>query len=394
MNATTTTTGKQTKTSAARLAPVPPASALATLEAEINAAFPEREQIVRAMLAAAVAGEHVVTLGPPGTAKSALARALSAAFRSSYFETLMTRFSTPEDVFGPVKLSGLQQDRFTRAMNGRLPTAEIAFVDEVFKANAAILNSLLTILNERIFHDDGQPVACPLVSCFAASNELPEGPELDALYDRFLVRLVTDYIADADTFRGLLAGVASGTRATITAEVDIRAEQAAAAAVVVTDETLDALVALREACKKNGIAVSDRRWIQCLSLVRAAAHLDGRTATEAEDLEVLEHVLWRKPDERIAVARVIQATINPSGAKAVEELDAARDLASKLPEQGKLDPAAYMAAIGTASRDISEIVKRLEVLPTSRKVAAVLAEVRAIKQDIAKRAMRAAGIEL
>jgi MoxR-like ATPase len=373
---------------------VPAQAPLAQLVAELEASFPERGDVAKALLTAAVAGEHTVMLGPPGTAKSALARSMSGAFQTSYFEVLMTRFTTPEEVFGPVKLSGLQQDRFTRATAGYLPSAEVVFLDEVFKANSAILNALLTALNERVFHDDGKPNAIPLVSCVAASNELPEGPELDALYDRFLVRVVTAYIGDRDAFRDLLAGIASGTRTNVTAKLDIRAEQLAARNVVVTDETLDALTALREACKAAGIVASDRRWVQCLSLVRAAAHLDGRTSTEADDLETLENVLWRKPDERTAVARVIQTTINPAGARAVEELDAARDLVGKLPAPGSLEPGAYMGTIGTASRDVADILKRLDALPKGRKVDAARAEVLKIKSDIAKRAMKAAGIDI
>lgn len=384
--------------SAARKSPavraVRPASPIAQLLSELDAAFPERGDVAKALLTSAVAGQHTVMLGPPGTAKSALARSLSHAFQSSYFEVLMTRFTTPEEVFGPVKLSGLQQDKFTRATAGYLPSAEVVFLDEVFKANSAILNALLTALNERVFHDDGAPMAIPLVSCVAASNELPEGPELDALYDRFLVRVVTDYIADRDAFRGLLSAIASGVRGGVAAKVDIRAEQVAAASVTVSDDTLDALVALRDACKAAGIVVSDRRWVQCLSLVRAAAHMDGRTTTEPDDLEILEHVLWRKPDERVAVARVIQSTINPAGAKAVEDLDAAREILGKLPAPGSKDPGVYMSEIGTASRDIAEILKRLDALPKGRKVDAAKAEVLKIKSEIGKRAMKAAGIDI
>jgi len=371
------------------------ASGLVQLVAELNAAFPERSEVVAALVTVAVAGEHAVMLGPPGTAKSALARALSAAFQTkSYFELLMTRFTTPEEVFGPVKLSGLQQDRFSRATAGYLPTAEVAFIDEIFKANSAILNALLTGLNERVFHDDGKPVSIPLVTCIAASNELPEGPELDALYDRFLVRVVTDYIADRDTFRDLLANIAGGKHTKVAATVDIRAEQAAAKKVTITDETIDALTGLRDAARTAGLTVSDRRWVQCLALVRAAAHVDGRASTLPDDLEILEHVLWRKPDERVSVARTIQTTVNPAGARAVEELDAARELLAKLPVHGSVDPGSYMAAIGSATKDISEILKRVSGLPSGRKVDAAKAEIAKIKQDIGRRAMRAAGIEL
>lgn len=371
-------------------APSAPAITCAQLIAELVALFPERGDVVRAMIAAAVAGEHTVILGPPGTAKSLLVRTMTKAFGASYFERLMTRFTTPEEVFGPVKLSALQQDRFARATANYLPSAEVAFLDEVFKANSAILNALLTILNERVFHDDGQPQNAPLLTCVGASNELPEGPELDALYDRFLVRLVTSYIEEDAAFRAMLTAPAIE----MASRVAIRVEQTAARAVVVSSDTLDSIVALRAACRKANIVVSDRRWRQCLSLVRAVAHLDGRKSTEPEDLEILEHVLWKKPDERVNVARTIQTVVNPAGARAVEELDAAKELFAKLPAPGSTDAGAYMSAIGSACRDLGEIVARVSALPASRKVTAVKTEVTRLKNEAAKLAMRAAGMNL
>jgi MoxR-like ATPase len=372
-----------------------PAAASATISCaelvvELCAMFPERGDVVRPMIAAVIAGEHTVVLGPPGTGKSLLVRMMTEAFAASYFERLMTRFTTPEEIFGPVKLSGLQQDRFTRATASYLPAADIAFLDEVFKGNSAILNALLTVMNERVFHDDGKPQPIPLLSLVGASNELPEGPELDALYDRFLVRLVTDYIDDRDSFRAMLIAPAMK----MISRVAVRAEQAAARAVVVSNDTLDAIVNLRFACRKAGIVVSDRRWRQCLSLVRAAAHLDGRTVTEPEDLDILEHVLWKKPDERTNVARTIQATVNPAGAEAVKELDAAKNIVERLPAPGTVAPGVYMEKIGSACADLGEIFGRVERLAPSRKVTQAKAEVARMKDDVAKLAMRAAGIKL
>jgi MoxR-like ATPase len=130
------------------------------LRTDLAARFPERKDVIDGALAAVLAGEHVLVLGPPGTAKSALARAIAQAFGGAYFERLLTKFSTPEELFGAISLKALEQDRFARVVTGKLPEAEFAFVDEVFKANSAILNSLLTLVNERVFHNDGQPVAC------------------------------------------------------------------------------------------------------------------------------------------------------------------------------------------------------------------------------------------
>src|SRR5689334_13999586 len=124
--------------------------ALQQLRSTLTSTFPERESVVDGALAAVLAGEHVLLLGPPGTAKSALVRALAQAFGGRYFERLVTKFSTPEELFGPISLKALEQDQFTRVTTDKLPEADFAFVDEIFKANSAILNSLLTLLNERL----------------------------------------------------------------------------------------------------------------------------------------------------------------------------------------------------------------------------------------------------
>ncbi len=150
------------------------------LRADLMTAFPERKDVIDGSLAAVLAGEHVLLLGPPGTAKSALVRAIATAFQASYFEVLLTKFTAVDEVMGPISLKGLENDRFARITTGRLPEAQFAFVDEIYKASSAILNTLLTIANERKFHNDGIAVQCPLISLFGASNELPESAkELD-----------------------------------------------------------------------------------------------------------------------------------------------------------------------------------------------------------------------
>src|SRR4051812_45272052 len=161
---------------------------LTLLRDALSNTFPERRNVIDGALCAILANEHVLLLGQPGTAKSALVRAIAQAFGGTYFERLLTKFSTPEELFGPISLKALEQDRYARVVSNKLPEAQFAFVDEVFKANSAILNSLLTAMNERIFHNDGAPLAMPLVSLFGASNELPDGKELEALFDRFLLR--------------------------------------------------------------------------------------------------------------------------------------------------------------------------------------------------------------
>jgi MoxR-like ATPase len=369
-----------------------PASGLAALCDALEASFAERRGVIRAVARAALAGEHSFMLGEPGTGKSLLVRCLAAGLGCSYWEHLLTRYSTPEELFGPLNIPELQKGRFTRCTAGYLPGAQVVFLDEVWKANAGILNALLTALNERVYHDDGKATKIPLVSCFGASNELPESEsELGALYDRFLVRVVTEYVSDRDAFRAMIF---SATPTVPDVKVDLAAEQAAARAVAVPEDVQDALVELRYRVREAGFRVSDRRWRQCVALIKASAHLEGRKVASTEDLECLEDVLWRVPEERTAVARLIQETTNPHGAKAVEAVDAAREVRAKLPAYTDGNQAKFLAAVAQANQDLKDISKRLEDLPGSRKVLEAREEVARIRKECSTLAARAAGLDL
>src|SRR4051794_5027974 len=240
---------------------------LQQLRTDLNSRFPERKAVIDGALCSILAGEHVLLLGPPGTAKSALARAIAQAFSGVYFERLLTKFSTPEELFGPVSLKALEQDRFARVVTGKLPEAEFAFIDEIFKANSAILNSLLSLINERVFHNDGAPLQCPLVTLFGASNELPEGKELEALFDRFLLRFDIGYLLRPANLKAVMLAP-DPVLSTGSSMAELRKEQKETSQVKLTDATVDAVLAIREACAAEGIIASDRRWKKCLKLLQ------------------------------------------------------------------------------------------------------------------------------
>ena len=188
---------------------------LDAVRSALKAHFLERETLVDGALAALLTKEHVLILGPPGTAKSQLARQVTRHLEGGrYFEWLLTKFSTPEELFGPMSLRALEEGRYERLTTHKLPEAHIAFLDEVFKANSAILNALLTVLNERRFHQGSEARSVPLESLFAASNELPDEEELAALYDRFLLRFSVGYIEQEYKFArtALARGASGGTR--------------------------------------------------------------------------------------------------------------------------------------------------------------------------------------
>lgn len=274
---------------------------LAKLQAALSAGLVERGVAVRLALLAGVAGEHLLLVGPPGTAKSLVARRLHLAFDGTYFERLLTRFSVPEELFGPLSIKGLESDRYERLTAGYLPCASVAFLDEIFKANSAILNSLLTLLNERLFDNGAHRVPAPLVSAIGASNELPDGEELDALFDRFLLRLEVCGVSESG-FRALVEP-GSIAEPQIDAELrlaesDLRELRDAATQVTLPDGILEILQELRSWCLAEKIAVSDRRWRKVVQLLRVSAWTNGRAEVSIWDLWLLQHCVWQKPDDR------------------------------------------------------------------------------------------------
>src|SRR5271156_1486144 len=168
--------------------------------------FVGRDEIVDLIALAVTAGEHLFLHGPPGTAKSALIRQFAAAVRGNYFEYLLTRFSEPNEVFGPIDLMRLREGTVATVTSRMLPEGEFVFLDELFNANSAILNNLLTVLNERVYRRGAETHRLPLLSLFAASNHLPEDDALRALFDRFLLRSHVDNLNRDQLPRLLNAG--------------------------------------------------------------------------------------------------------------------------------------------------------------------------------------------
>ena len=284
----------------------------------------ERDQIMAVSLLGAIAGHNTFLFGPPGTAKSLISRRLACAFENpQYFEYLMNRFSTPEEVFGPVSIKALKEDRYIRKIEGYLPTADFAFLDEIWKSSPAILNNLLTIINEHIFKNGDERFNVPLKALIAASNEIPpENQGLEALYDRFIIRLLVPPIEQEENFNRLLDSKPSSDKPEISEDLRISYHELAKwreqlYAVKLSTDTLLIIKYIRENLAaqfdKLGVYVSDRRWQRAAVLLKASAFCNGRKETNHSDLILLKYCLWTTPENRKTVEEIVMHVIKSCG---------------------------------------------------------------------------------
>lgn len=362
-----------------------PKSKIQDIRDALKLNFRERNDVIDAMLVGLLSKKNVFLLGPPGTAKSAQSDAVCKAIGGRYFSHLMGKLTTADEIFGSVDINGLKAGRFERNIQNMLPDAHIAFLDEVFKSSSAVLNSTLTLMNERTYNNGGKLVASPLQLVIGASNEIPEAEELGALYDRFTIRVKVDYIQKQDSMADLLrqGGVGSNVIPKISLE-ELAEEQEKAAKIVLNEDMLQCILDLRHLCSQEGIEVSDRKWVQVMSVVRAYAHLNGHTEVEEEDLDILNHCLWDRPEQRKTVRVLVSKVANPIGEKVMMIMDSIQEVFQGLKDKTK-QPMDAVQKIKIAINELGKIGGNDPAkLAKNKKLAAAMEEAKNIQKELFK----------
>jgi MoxR-like ATPase len=296
---------------------------------ELVKPFVGREEEARVIVLALVTGEHAVLIGEPVTAKSALIRRAAQLLNARFFMYLLTKFTEPSELFGPLDLTALKEGRYVRITRGKLLEAEIAFLDEIFKANSAILNSILTILNERIFYDGYTEIRVPLWSLFGASNEVPDDPELDALYDRMLLRqyvkpVLEDYWKDLLDYewRYEKASLSEGKVEAIMCIDDLKSIRALLLEKIDLEGIKNKLLKIYSIFEGKGVHITDRRKGKALKIIAASAFLEGRLEAVEQDLLSLKYVIPRDIEDFEKVSTVLNEELKTPQRylKALEEI--------------------------------------------------------------------------
>jgi MoxR-like ATPase len=328
---------------------------------ELSSALIERDEEVNLVLTALVANEHVLLVGPPGCAKSLLLDSVLSWTGGARFSILLTKFTTVEEVMGPVSLAALKEDKYLRVTTGKLPEADYAFIDEIWKASSAILNTLLRVLNERTYDaGDGVMKNVPLKLCVAASNEWPSpetGKELTALLDRFLLRKAVSPIRSLAGRRKLLWTRDRAPRfsATIT-PAEIEQARCAAMALSWSGAAREALEAVVKELAKEGVQPGDRRQFKTVGVVQAFAYLCGSDEVLPEHLEVAQYSLWDDPHEQPQkVAQVIARVANPVGMRVTQLLLEVEQVLAPADVRNLADAAKAAAKLAEIDRQLSAL---------------------------------------
>jgi MoxR-like ATPase len=296
----------------------------------LNKGVYERELELKLALLSSIAGESIFLLGPPGVAKSLVARKLKYAYKdATVFEYLMSRFSTPDEIFGPVSIKKLkEEDKYERVVTKYLPTSDVVFLDEIWKAGPSIQNALLTVINEKKFRNGDEEIDVPMKALISASNELPAKDQgLEALWDRFLVRLIVQGIEDKDNFNKMISEKLDAYKDSVNEDDKITEEEYKGwnekiDEIKVPENVFNVINYIRnyidEHNKKDGnsenqIYVSDRRWRKIVRLLKASAFLNDRIEVDLMDCFLIRHCIWNEEEQTGIVYGFVKEAIEKYG---------------------------------------------------------------------------------
>ncbi|NBV67875.1 MAG: ATPase [Flavobacteriia bacterium] len=343
----------------------------------LNDGVIEKEEVISLSVLSSVAGESIFLLGAPGVAKSLVARRLKYAYKDgSSFEYLMNRFSTPDEIFGPVSISQLKDhDKYERIVKNYLPTATVVFLDEIWKAGPSIQNALLTVLNEKIYRNGEQEIKVPMKALISASNELPsKGEGLEALWDRFLVRLIVEGVKDKQSFNDMISKTLNSYNDTDGEALKITDEEyqkwnKQIDEIEIPENVFNVIHVIRsfidqynqrEENKENPIYISDRRWRKIVRLLRTSAFLNDRKAVDLMDCFLIKDCLWNETEQVQAVSQFVRDAIQKHGYSLKFNFKGLKDeleeFKTEIKEETKFEKDTRVETLVNARNDYFEIV--------------------------------------
>ncbi len=314
---------------------------ISTLLEHLQEGLYEREEVMKLTLLSAIAGESIFLLGPPGVGKSLIARRLKYAFSDGKsFEYLMSKFSTPDEVFGPISIQKLkEEDKYERKIEAYLPNAHVVFLDEIWKSSSSIQNALLTILNEKVYRNGEHEISVDIRGIITASNELPPNEaSFGPLYDRLLIRYNLDNIEDESQFLAMITDANNVYDFSVPEHIQISTQTLAQwdekiRAVSINDEVLSTIQLVRKKIEAHNASLSsenspitphDRRWKKVVRLLRTSAFLNGRNSVNLMDCFLMTHCLWNHPDQLPVIRELVAETIRKHGYSLVIKLNSVK----------------------------------------------------------------------
>lgn len=357
---------------------------IAQIKDELAQTVLAREEMIQGLLLGLLTGQHVLFIGPPGTAKSMLVNEFGSRLDGGRFFTyLMTKFTKPDEIIGAVSLKHLEQDEYVRVLDGKIADAHFVFLDEVFHSNSSCANAILTILNERKFHNGARVVDVPLIMLVGAANDIPTEvtDELQAFYDRFLLRYEVDYLNDFESLRRLFEIDSSGNSGFIYSLDELRQWQREVREIAIPAEIVNKVISIVLKLREAGVRVSDRRLKESRQVLQAHAFLHGRQQVELEDLQVLRDIFWLQPQDKKVFGDILYTVKLTVEVQASELLKEALQIKRKF--ETLEDKARRPVLGGELNLRLTEIENRLGELKAVAGVpSAVLADAAARVEEI------------